>query len=415
MTINNMTAAYLSGKPITMPWGNLTSTATTQKPSASAPMNLGFRWRNAVNPAFTNEDIRNAGLALQSTLQSLQPNRSVAQFQGVTDNDSVATANVNSSSALTTSLRALSTRPIEIEVSQTALSQANAGSALDAGDVFGQGAFSFAIESGGKTHNFQINVGADATNESVQRQMAEAINSRKIGITASVSTVAATGTTAKTSALTLTGNATGTNAAFAVSDTSGGLAAAMGIDNATRQSQNAVYRVDGSSERTSQSNNIFLAAGVSANLQGAGTARISIEGDTRAAVSSVTNFVDTLNRALKSASEAGGGGSQRFIADIKAMNRNFGSTLARVGIGLSANGEMSIRNMATLQKAAQDGSLERLFSDRNGGFGARIAKIANDAARTGLYADSPPLYGFDGGQVVFPTMVNMGWLFDFKT
>jgi flagellar hook-associated protein 2 len=290
----------------------------------------------------------------------------------------------------------------------------NAGSAVNAADVFGQGAFSFAIESGGKTHNFLISAGADDSNEVIQRRMAEAINSRNIGITAAVSTTAETDTTARTSALTLTGNSTGTGSAFTVSDTSGSLAASMGVTGVTRTSQNAVYRVDGSAERTSQSNNIFLTAGVSATLQGAGTARISIESDTRTAVSAMTNFVDTLNNALKAATSAGGGGSQRFIADIKTMNRNFGASLARVGITVSGNGELAIGNMTSLQRAAQDGSLERLFSDRNGGFGARIARIANDAARTGLYADTPPLYSFGGGQTFFPNIVNMGWLFDFK-
>jgi len=270
------------------------------------------------------------------------------------------------------------------------------------------GEYSFSIEAGGQTHNFTIAVNENDTNESIQERMAAAINERDIGITASVTSVEATDDQEATTSLSLVSDNTGTDAAFTVS---GDLTSAMGVTDATQEAQNAVFSVNGGEERTSQSNDVSLAAGITATLTGSGTTSVSVERDARSATEAVTGLVDALNSALRSANASDGRGSARFVNDIQSMNRNYAASLARVGISVSRNGELSI-DEEQLERAAQDGSLDRLFADQQFGFGARMERIATNAANSELYANAQVNFNFDQGQLFFSLLNNTGSLFN---
>jgi flagellar hook-associated protein 2 len=221
---------------------------------------------------------------------------------------------------------------MNVDVRQTALAQQNAGTTQIAdGNAVSPGNFSFAITTGGQTHNFNINVAADDDNSTIQQRMADAINQRNIGINATVTT----GTNAAggaTSTLNLAARQTGTNNAFTVTDTTGNLASTMGITDISQNARNARFAINGGNEQTSQTNNISIRDGITLNLHNVGTTDITfgrgfggigvgnVGGSS--SVNMATNIVNALNFALgvsniAGTSQSGVRGHHRFVADIR--------------------------------------------------------------------------------------------------
>jgi len=336
------------------------------------------------NHITTNQNIRNAGQNIASAIEELTGrNTAASTLEGRTNNADAATVRVDNARTIAS----MPPRDTVIDVQQTAVSQTNTGDALaSSARAVDSGAFTFEIEAGGQTHTFNINMLDSDSNASVQQLMARAINSRNIGVTASVATGTEGGTT--TSALTLTANRTGTDAAFTVRDVTGNLAESMGVDTVTREARNAVFTVDGGTARTSQSNDISIAAGVTATLQGEGRAEISFGRNAEQAISAARDLVSALNSAMQNTRAGDGRGSSRFLSDLHGLNRTFESSLARIGIDVQDNGQLSI-NQSRLEAAAQDGSLGRFF-DNASGFAGRVERIAFNATNTRSYANAAP-------------------------
>jgi len=254
MTVNNMAKhAMMTGSVGGMNAMFGTQKTAAQNPSASAPA-VGAGLQAGSNPAFTTgAAVRSAGNDLLSAAQGKQADFS--QFNGASSNARTASVNVDNSKASKETLESMASRPMNLDVRQTALAQTNAGEEMDAAQRGVEtGEHTFSIEVGGETHTFSITVDENDTNESIQARMAEAINEADIGVTAAVTTDEEEGTTA----LSLTSDSTGTDAAFTVTDESGNLASAMGITDATQEAQNAVYSVNGGPEIESQSNTAVL-------------------------------------------------------------------------------------------------------------------------------------------------------------
>jgi len=411
MTINNMVHIMTAGQRIANSQANNTSASNNNHSQDAKVNNAG---------PVTSAAVRRAGNDLFQAVRgfTLSDRRSAfSRHQGVTSDSKVATVSVNNSLTTSFGVQNLTKNPIELEVRQTAQAQINAGQAMNSfGRGVSEGVFNFEIETSSGVHSFSLTVGASDTNETIQRRMALAINQRDIGITASAETSGATQNAARTTALTLTANNTGTNSAFTINDTSG-LTAAMSVANATQEARNAVYSTDGVNERTSQSNTVSLAAGVTATFQDTGTTTVSLERDPRAATDAVTNFVNSVNSALNSVNASDGRGSARFVSDLQGMTRSNSAALSRVGITVSRNGQMTI-DTVRLERAARDGSLEQLFASGQFGINARAERIASNATTTNTYNDMPAVFSANrsSGQINFqmPNMNSLGWLFDFK-
>ncbi|MDR0272874.1 MAG: hypothetical protein LBI27_06115 [Clostridiales bacterium] len=365
-------------------------------------MASGFDWRSSsVPPAWTskgneglanrpqdnsvsssNATLRSAGAGIQSVVAGMQGNKNAfSAVEGRSSHTDVATVSVDNSRANASLLR-----DTAIDVKQAATAQANAGDAVSAsGRDIASGDYRFSVETGGKTYDFNIKVAAGESNEAVQRKMAEAVNARKIGVTASVSTTKDGNDTA--SRLTLTAANTGTGSTFTVTDRTGNLASDMGITSVSTQAQNAVYSVNGGLERTSESNQINIASGVTATLRGAGTTDITFARSTDQQVSAVKNLVNSLNSALRNTKTTDGRGSERFASDIIGMNITFAPSLSRVGINVQDNGQLSV-DENKLQQAASDGSLAKMFENTTSGFAARANRVSANAA-SGGYRNSP--------------------------
>lgn len=333
------------------------------------------------NAPQTNASIRNAGSAIAGALDGITGRN--ATLEGRTSDSDVATVRVDSSRTIAS----MPPRDTTIDVQQAAVAQTNRGDMLTSSfRNVNEGAFSFSIEVGGRTHDFNINVQDANNNHDVQNLMAQAINSRNIGVTASVSTGVDDG--AAVSTLSLTADRTGTNNAFTVTDTTGNLTAAMGVNTVTNAAQNAQFTLNGGELITSQSNEVNIAAGVNITIAGEGQSNITFGRTNAQSISAAQDLVSAINSAIRSTNPSDGRGSSRFLNDLIGMNITFTDSLSRIGINVQNNGQLSI-NQERLQAAAEDGSLTRFF-ENGSGFAARAERIANNAQSTRHYTNAAP-------------------------
>jgi flagellar capping protein FliD len=240
----------------------------------------------------------------------------------------------------------------------------------------------FEIEVNGKKHQISFQVSASDNNEAVQRKVAEAINDKNIGIKASVTTDAGK----KTSKLELESTNTGDDAKnkFSVSDlTSGGGAAdKLGIGSVTQEAQNAIYKVGDGNFTVSKSNKIDLGDGVTVTLKKATDTpvKVSVDTDTKNAVNKVREMVNSFNGLLATAEDnKNDRGGYRLMNQLKGISSTYSVSLDRIGIGVSADGYLSI-DSDKMQKAAESGELEKFFTqngDTNYGFANKLSRVAD--------------------------------------
>lgn len=276
----------------------------------------------------------------------------------------------------------------QVEVKQVATANVNDGSSLNSGDKFSgkSGTHSFEIEQDGKKYRFSVDAKNGDTNKAVQQRMANAINSRNLGFTASVSDSKNAGT----SALSIRSANTGTDAKndFNVRDLSGGsLVAETGANNRTQTAKNAIFSISGGANRTSQNNDVNLGNGVSVTLKNVSSEAVTISAkkDTRDSVDAVKNLVDSFNNLAGSAK-----GNSRLTGDLKSAYASYASSLEKIGVTSKTDGTLAI-DSEKLGKAAENGSLASFLTNTNGknfGFTGKLSQIADSAVRGGYGAAS---------------------------
>ena len=365
-----------------------------------------------VNSAASQKENVNTRVSGREILKIIQDIYAQNARMGFSDVNPVVSDNAKASIFVDNAKTASSvlSKTFSLDIKQTALAQTNSsGSVNSSAKDYETGIFSFAIDAGGKTRNFTINVSGDDTNESIQRKMAAVINSSDIGTKAEVIEDKEKGT----SVLSISSKETGVKNSFSITDTSGDLAELMGITAVSTQARDAVYTVDKGYERTSSSNEITVSPGVNVTMKEAGKTDISFKRDPAEAVKAVKDIVGAINSAIRNASEIPGRGSAKFISDLSSMNRTYSQSLARMGISVSRTGELSV-DEGKLTKAAESNGLGDLFSNRQFGFGARLEQIASNAARSNAYfsPSQPVIFGYSGGKVNYFNFSTAGSLFD---
>jgi len=356
-------------------------------------LNLKYGVNNAKGSSLVlNPEIRQMGIGLSALTSSLKATGNQSLFNKIgasSSNSKIAAATVDNKKFDTAK-----NSPIELNVKQAAKAQINSGAALKATnkDIV-SGTYDFSIGINGKQQKFSINVTAADNNESIQKKMAAAINSKNIGITASVEADSKNATSKLSLTSTETGNKNESGGSvFEVTDTKGSLAAKMGVTQISQNAQNAVYTVNGGEEKTSATNSIDLGNGVTATLKDAGETTLTFQRDGSGAIDKVKELVSSLNSILAEAAKGEGRGSDRLGRAITSTNKAYKSTLEKVGINVSSGGMLSV-DEDKLKKAAEDGSLEKMFQSKgNYGFAYRAGHIAQNMSQTSLYIDKAPKF-----------------------
>jgi len=264
----------------------------------------------------------------------------------------------------------------KINVKQLAQPQVNQGYALaSTGRAVETGGFSINISHAGRTHEFNIQVNAGDTNETIQQRLAEAINAANIGVHAKVTTGG--NATEPTSKITLFSAKSGVKSAFQVTDTRGNLAETIGIRQIRKPAQNAIF-TSGSRVREFQTNTISIGTGTTLNLKGVGETRISIDPDVDRAKSMITEIINSINAGLNLRANLNGVSNEaRLVRNIRGALQTFSSDLARVGIHVRRNGDIRIDENA-LRRSIKSGSIGDVF--RSGSpLVNRLQRIADQA------------------------------------
>ena len=132
------------------------------------------------------------------------------------------------------------------------------------------------------------------SNRTVQQYVANAVNDQLTGIRAEIEANAP-----GQSALVLTAVSTGENNAFTIADAQGSnVIASLGVDQVTREAQNAFYAVNGE-EYSASTNTVYIAENLNATLQEA-TAEMPV---TAAAQRDVDSITEAINELVQSFNE----------------------------------------------------------------------------------------------------------------
>ncbi|MDL2248952.1 hypothetical protein LJB89_04595, partial [Tyzzerella sp. OttesenSCG-928-J15] len=268
---------------------------------------------------------------------------------------------------------------IMVKVDQAASGQVNEGEALQANKkIYSSQNYKFEIEHEGKKHQISFSVSSGDTTEDMQKKMAEAINSKNIGVKASVSKDAAKGT----SALSIETKNTGADSknSFSIKDITGDAVKKTGTATATKEAQDAVYSINGGEKITSKSNVIDLGKGVSATIKKASDKEITVGmgKENNATAENVKEMVKQFNNMLSNMEDnKDDRGINRLYNQLKGISSSYSGSLSRVGINVSSDGYMSV-DETKLNSAVEDGSLNKLLTENKGasyGFANRLSKV----------------------------------------
>lgn len=312
-------------------------------------------------------------------------------------------------------------KPMEVTISQVALSQKNEGKSLSSsGKTAASGAYGFSVDIEGKSHTFSINVTDKDNAKTIQQKMADTVNAKNIGVKASVQS----GDNTSSSKLVFESATTGTkdgNDKFAVKDLyapsgSSGLVSQTGTDTITQKAQNARYSVNDGAEKTSESNDVNLGNGVTATLKKSSQdpVRITYGADKEAIKSAVNNFVESYNSLVSVAKSSS---SSKLLSTLSGATGQYAKSLSNAGIEISSSGKLSV-NSSKLDASIGSGLAEDVFkANTNYGLGGRLQNTANSIERNPMsFANVGSLmttYNMFSGLNSFSSSMFSGSLFNY--
>ena len=359
------------------------------------PMNFpGMNFANTSQNVATNAmNIRSGAEALRGSLHSMMgigrdntsPFAAMKPTSGNTDLMTIIATDPNR-------LRNTNTSDFSVQVVNVAQAQRNEGANLEAAALateagFTQGANQMSLNVGGRQFDFSFNVTATDTVRDVQQRIASAVNSRNIGVSASVVFDQEAGT----SALNLHSRDTGVDREGQPNFTvSGGGVSVLGVGNITQQAENAQFRVNRGftgALQTSRSNDVNLGNGITARLHDVGDVDVTMARDVPSQIDSVRDMVNNFNRLMRDV-RGDDNSARRNVTRLEQQLTGLvvanAAGLERVGITVGRDGMLSINN-DRLQSAAESGSLERFMTDggTRGSFGFinRLERTVDNAIR----------------------------------
>jgi hypothetical protein len=336
---------------------------------------------------------------------------------------------LNISSVSANRMRNANLSDFTVDVVQMAQAQRNEGTALNANTLataagFEVGSHHIALHVGDRQFDINFTVSATDTARDVQQRIANAINTRNVGVEASVSVNAGSSTLALQSAE--TGVAAADQPNFTVSSSAGNALAVTGIGTITQQAQNAQFRVNRGftgALQTSRTNDVDLGFGITAQLREEGTAEITLGRDETRQINAFRHMVNSFNDLMNAARDASGSRGGALERELAGMARSASASLSRVGISINQDGLMRI-DEDRMQAAFERGELERFaMRDRVGsnfGFMNQLTRTADRVARNpGAFVrdDSNPMntggLNFNAGQLAqMNRFMNLGMLFE---
>ena len=344
-----------------------------------------------------------AAFVHDSVAQANRLHNTLTNTQSVIDRTSAVSS--NTAALRVRSLTGNSVPETSVTIEQVATTQRNAGELLPSNmGSIPRGTHRFEIEVEGRQHTISFTTTDTLTNREFQQQMAAAINSANIGITASVNTAA------NRSGLNLETTTTGATESgaprFTIRDIEGNAVELTGVGNITQEAQNAIFTVNGET-RTSATNDVNLGDGLAVTLVAASEEEITFTAGRDAAgmQTSVRNIVRQFNDLMEIARDnAIDVRTRALIRDLETVIRRNRRELNEIGVTMNNRGVLTI-DEAKLRAAAEDGTAERIIGETNGQaspFVRSLTDITNSIRNTPMRHISNHVARFPG----FNGMVN---------
>lgn len=268
-----------------------------------------------------------------------------------------------------------------INVLKVAQAQINKGFSLESGAAtqLSEGTHKFSISVGdNEPVEVSFDVSAGQSNKTVLTNMASAINSKKLGITATVVSDEET----NTSHLQITSDRTGTDSAFSITQLEGDAVEKTGIETVSTEARNAEYTVNDSEVRYSQENTVDLDRGnvkMHFNSETGKNVEVRVHQDAAAITSRIKDFIDEYNHTIDSLafSSKDFKGAEDLGKEFARLSEFKSVALSSVGIDVHDDGSLSVDD-EKLRKALES-SPERVRSILAGasGVATRAGEISN--------------------------------------
>jgi flagellar hook-associated protein 2 len=235
----------------------------------------------------------------------------------------------------------------------------------------------------------------------VQQKVADAINERHTGISASIINAG------DENALMISSNETGASGtvdglqfSFKGAATGQNMVDMLGLNNVSTQAANSVFSINGE-DHTSASNHIAINHIVELDFHQTTDKPVNISfiPDTKIAKEQVDAFVSAYNTLVDLAKDEGdiNLGTRSLSRDIKGIAANHTDELSSLGITIDENGKMQ-KDDSIISHNLENGSFDKLFSD--------ISDFKTDVVRATDRLTIDPLAYVNKLIVTYPNKLN---------
>ncbi|MDR2568992.1 MAG: hypothetical protein LBD23_01675 [Oscillospiraceae bacterium] len=271
---------------------------------------------------------------------------------------------------------------ISVDVRQIAKTQKNESAEMNTNALateagFTEGSHHIKMNVNGRDVDIHFEVSAKDRVEDVKRKIAEAINTNRIDVRATISINEDTGKSSLVIESTATGVGVEGQPHFTFKSIVGNAVEISGIDNITQNAQNAHFRVNRGfysvgELQTSRSNTVNVGPGITVQLVGTGRAGLSSGRDVGVQYDIINDMARLFNELMMFGHDSEHG--KVFMPELAAISNESSSILSRIGINVDQSGFMRI-DEKRLKDAAVNGELERFALHDGKDFINSLAKL----------------------------------------
>lgn len=261
-------------------------------------------------------------------------------------------------------------KEFSIEVRHLATPQINTGNFLSPTTRhLNNGEYSFDLDIGDLTYEFQFSVEAGENTGDTQSKIARLINRSNIGLKAEVIT-----DRSGASALSIHSEQTGTapmkSQIFQISNshssTGRDCVDILGLDRISQYPSNAIFEIDGST-RTSKNNTFTISNAYELTLKGTtddSPVTISLKNDSDSIIENINELIGGYNQLISIAGDPQNNsfyGAGRLRREFSSITHAYGELLASSGVNVDDNGSLNI-NREIIENAVSEGNVRDIFN-----------------------------------------------------
>jgi len=271
---------------------------------------------------------------------------------------------------------------LSVDVLQVAQAQKNEGTAMNSNASateagFSEGSHHITMNVNGREVDIKFNVSAIDRVGDVQRKIADAINNSNVGVKASVSVDDDTGRSSLVIESKETGAEVDGQPNFTFRSKAGNAVEISGIDNITKDAQNAEFRVNRGFHsvgelRTSKSNTVDIGFGITVQLFGTGRAQMLLGRDDNVQANTIRDMAGLFNDLMSFGKDNEHGDS--IAQELLAIAQESSSVLNRIGISLDQDGFMRV-DEDKLRAVSSSGMLEQFTLKDGTDFISKLSQL----------------------------------------